>query len=67
MAKTNTEKVRECRQKNYDMVQFQVSKGERERLRDYAESKGMNLAGFIRLAVRHAMDTDFPPAPPSSN
>lgn len=59
--------VVKCRQKNYDMIQFQVSKGERQPIKVYAESKGLSLAEFIRLAIRHAMETGFPPAPPSSN
>lgn len=61
-----SDSVIKCRKTNYDMIQFKVDKGEREPMKTYAESKGLNLSEFVRLAVRHAMETGFPPTPPSS-
>lgn len=67
MQKTASQKAMESRSKHSDQVAIVVPKGERQVWNDYAASKGIKVSDLIRLAVRHAMETDFPPSPPFSN
>ena len=41
--------------KNYDQILVKVAKGERDKIKAYAESKGETLSSFIRKAIEEAM------------
>lgn len=67
MQKSKSQQSMESRAKHSDQVNLVVPKGERQLWTDYASARGLKLNEFIRLSVRHAMETDFPSPPPSSN
>lgn len=66
MKKNNTECVRDCRRKNYDLIQVPFPKGEREKIKAYCQAKGLTMNEFIRNAVRSAMREDSAGSPPPS-
>lgn len=41
--------------KAYDRIALQVKKGDKERIRAYAEQQGESLNGFINRAIKEAM------------
>lgn len=41
--------------KSYDRINLTVPKGEKEKIRAYAESKGESVNGFINRAIREVM------------
>lgn len=43
---------------NYDRIVLTVPKGERDKIKEYAESKGESMNGFIVRAIREAMQRD---------
>lgn len=44
--------------KNLDEIRVRVPKGERDKIKEYAESKGESMNGFIVRAIREAMQRD---------
>lgn len=44
--------------KAYDRLNIQVKKGEREKIKAFAESKGESLNGFINRLVYEAMEKE---------
>ena len=44
--------------KAYDQVKVLVKKGEREKLKAHAESKGESLNGFINRAIKETIERD---------
>ena len=61
MAKT-TESQKRATMKHlkeaYDEIKFRVRKGEKEKIRNFAESKGECLTGFIKRVVYDAMENN---------
>lgn len=51
MENKNTQYVKNCRQKNYDIISFPVPKGEREKIKAHAESKGESMNEYIRRLI----------------
>ena len=41
---------------NYDMLGVRVKKGERDRIKNFAEAQGKSLNGFAKEAIYNAMD-----------
>lgn len=41
---------------NYEQIQIRVPKGEKDKIKAYAESKGESLNGFICRAIQEAME-----------
>lgn len=41
---------------NYEQIQLRVEPGEKERIKEYAASKGESLNGFIKRAIKQAME-----------
>lgn len=43
---------------NYDRIMLTVPKGERDKIKEYAETKGESMNGFIIRAISEAMQRD---------
>lgn len=43
---------------NYDMIGVRVKKGEREKIRAFAENQGQSLNGFCKSAIYSAMNQE---------
>lgn len=43
---------------NYDSLRIVVPKGDKERIKAYAESKGESINGFVKRAIKEAMETN---------
>lgn len=56
--KNHSQTVMESRRKLYDMIQLSVPKGEREKIKAHAESKGESMNEFIRRAIAQTIDCD---------
>lgn len=41
---------------NYDSVMIRMPKGKKEQIKNFAESKGESLNGFVNRAIDEAMD-----------
>ena len=44
--------------KAYDRIALQVKKGEKDKIKDHAQSKGESLNGFINRAIDETMSRD---------
>ena len=55
---TSSKAVTKYRKKTYDVVQFLLPKGEREQLKEHAESMGENLSEFIKRAIQRQIEED---------
>lgn len=53
--KTNAQIKNDYAKKTYDDVRLQVKKGQKEIIRQYAESKGMSLNGYINNLIEADM------------
>lgn len=58
MSKPATKAKNKYNAKTYDRINLQVKKGERDKLRAYAESQGESLNGFINRAIRETVERD---------
>lgn len=43
---------------HYDRIALSVPKGDREKIKAYAESAGLSLNAFIKLAIAEKMERD---------
>lgn len=43
---------------NYDSLRIVVPKGKKETIRQYADSKGKSINGFVNEAIDKAMEND---------
>lgn len=57
--KTASQIVKDCRHKNYDMIQFSVPKGDREAIKAHADSMHESMNEFIRRAIVNQMKSDL--------
>lgn len=55
MAKPQTTASNKYNAKAYDRIALQVKKGRRDIIREYAESKGMSLNGYINKLIEEDM------------
>lgn len=55
MAKPQTTASNKYNAKAYDRIALQVKKGRRDIIREYAESKGMSLNGYINKLIEDDM------------
>lgn len=69
MAKNSEARIRannNWNAKAYDDMKLRVKKGERERLKAYAESQGMSLNNFVcsclSYCIKHGIDVSATPA-----
>lgn len=44
--------------KAYDEIKVRVSKGNKEKIKEYAEGRGESLNGFINRAIEEAIERD---------
>lgn len=51
MAKAQTRASNKYNAKAYDRIALQVKKGKREKIKAYAESKGLSLNGYINKLI----------------
>ena len=51
MSYTSTEVKRRYNEKTYDRFTFQFPKGYKEKLKNYADSKGMSVAGLVKYLI----------------
>lgn len=58
MGKTSSQVKDRYRAKAYDMIQFAVPKGEREKYKAYAAAHGESLASFLKRAIQETMERD---------
>ena len=57
--KSRSQTVKDCRNKNYDMIQFSVPKGDREAIKTHADSMHESMNEFIRRAIVNQMKIDL--------
>ena len=55
MSKTNAEIKNAYAKKAYDDIRLQVKKGQKEKIRAYAQSIGMSLQGYINKLIADDM------------
>ena len=55
MAKAQTKASNKYNAKAYDRIALQVKKGERDKIKAYAESRGMSLNGYINKLITEDM------------
>jgi len=56
--KTSNESKRKYNSKAYDRISVIVHKGEREKIKSYAESLGLSLNAFINESIDEKMERD---------
>lgn len=57
--KSRSQTVKDCRNKNYDMIQFSVPKGDREAIKAHAESMHESMNEFIRRSIVNQIKSDL--------
>lgn len=55
--KASNKAVQKYSVKTYDQIKVLVKKGEREEIKNYAESQGMSLNGYINKLIKDDMKT----------
>ena len=55
--KASNKAVQKYSAKTYDKIKVLVKKGEREEIKNYAESQGMSLNGYINKLIKDDMKT----------
>lgn len=55
--KASNKAVQKYSAKTYDQIKVLVKKGEREEIKNYAESQGMSLNGYINKLIKDDMKT----------
>lgn len=58
MGKTSTAAKNRWNAKSYDQIKIIVKKGEREKIKEYANSKGMSLNAYINKLIAENMEQD---------
>lgn len=43
---------------NYDRIELRIEKGQKQALKEHAESRGETLNGFVNRAIREAVERD---------
>ena len=58
VAKTRAEINNAYAKKAYDDIRLQVPKGQKEIIREHAQTKGETLGGFIKRAINETMERE---------
>lgn len=58
MGKASSASKRKYNKKAYDTLAVNVKKGEKEKLKEHAASKGESLNGFVNRAIKQALESD---------
>ncbi len=59
MPKTNAEIKNAYAKKAYDDIRLQVKKGQKEKIKSYAQSIGMSLQGYINKLIADDMGEEL--------
>lgn len=59
MGKASTKAQNKYIEKKYDRINLVVPKGEKDLIREHAESMGESVNGFIQRAIKEAMERDL--------
>ena len=51
---------------NYDRIELRIEKGQKQALKEHAESRGEPLYGFVHRAIREAVARDTAATPTES-
>lgn len=54
----NRRAVAKYKKENYDQIQLRVPKGDKDRLKDHAESQGESLNAFLNRAANETIERD---------
>lgn len=58
MGKTSSKVKDRYNAKNYDELKIRVPKGEKDKIKDHAESNSESLNGFVKRAIDEAITRD---------
>ena len=58
MGKASTKAKNKYNAENYERISLNVPKGEKDKIREHAESKGESVNGFINRAINETMERD---------
>ena len=59
MGKASTKAQNKYIEKKYDRINLVVPKGEKDLIREHAESMGESVNGFIQRAIKETMERDL--------
>ena len=59
MGKASTKAQNKYIEKTYDRINLVVPKGEKDLIREHAESMGESVNGFIQRAIKETMERDL--------
>jgi len=51
--------IEKYKKKSYDRIELLVYKGEKDRIKEFAKSRGKSLNGFITELIRKEMNSSF--------
>jgi predicted HicB family RNase H-like nuclease len=54
--KAQQKAVSKYMKKNYDVFQIRMPKGEKDKIKEYANAHGESINGFIRRAINETME-----------
>jgi len=63
MGKTSAAVTNRYQKKKYDRVVILVSKGNKDELKEYAETQGESLNAFIKRAIQETIENDKKKSP----
>lgn len=58
VSKSQQKAVAKYMKNNYDELKVRVPKGDKDRIKSHADSKGESLNGFINRAIKETIDRD---------
>ncbi len=63
-SKAQQKAVAKYMKNNYDELKIRVPKGEKDKIKSHADSKGESVNGFVKRAIDEAMERDNTAAKP---
>lgn len=58
ISKSQQKAVAKYNAKSYDELKVRVPKGDKDRIKSHADSRGESLNGFIKRAIKETIDRD---------
>lgn len=58
VSKAQQKAVKKYMKANYDEIKVRVPKGKKQEIKDFAESKGKSVNGFINESIDEKMNSD---------
>jgi uncharacterized protein (DUF1778 family) len=59
ISKAQQKAVAKYNANNYDRIELRVDKGQKQIIKDHAETKGETLNGFVNRAINEAIERDI--------